>query len=91
MRVKHTVGYVSLDTTGVGIQGPNGAAAEGKIVDVGLIFDTDSNGQPGRMRALAGLYALDELGAQMLRQAAQVGLGSADVWVGLTDGLGCGI
>lgn len=82
----HTVGYVSLDATGVGIQGPNGAAAEGKMVDVGLIFDPGSNGRPGRMRALAGLYTLDELGAQMRRQAAQVGLDLADVWVGLTDG-----
>jgi hypothetical protein len=81
-----TVGYVSLDATGVGIQGPNGAAAEGKMVDVGLIFDPGSDGRPGRMRALAGLYRLDELGAQMRRQACQVGLDAADVWVGLTDG-----
>lgn len=81
-----TVGYVSLDATGVGIQGPNAAAAEGKMVDVGLIFDPGPAGRPGRMRALAGLYALDELGPQMRRQAEQVGLDAADVWVGLTDG-----
>ena len=81
-----TVGYVSLDATGVGIQGPNGAAAEGRMVDVGLIFDPGSTGRPGRMRALAGLYTLDELGPPMRRQAAQVGLETADVWVGLTDG-----
>jgi hypothetical protein len=81
-----TVGYVSLDATGVGIQGPNGQSADGKMVDVGLIFDPGSNGRPGRMRALAGLYTLDELGAQMRRQAAQVGLDNAEVWVGLTDG-----
>jgi hypothetical protein len=81
-----TVGYVSLDATGVGIQGPNGAAAEGRMADVGLIFDPGPDGRPGRMRALAGLYALDELGPPMRRQAAQVGLDAADVWVGLTDG-----
>jgi hypothetical protein len=81
-----SISYVSLDATGVGIQGPNGAAAEGKMVDVGLIFDPGSNGRPGRMRALAGLYSLGELGAQMRRQAAQVGLDTAEVWVGLTDG-----
>lgn len=81
-----TVGYVSLDATGVGIQGPKAAAAEGKMVDVGLIFDPGPGGRPGRMRALAGLYALAELGPQMRRQAAQVGLDAADVWVGLTDG-----
>lgn len=82
----HTVGYVSLDATGVGIQGPNGTAAEGRMTNVGLISDPGPNGRPGRMRALAGLYALDELGAQMRRPAAQVGLEAADVWVGLTDG-----
>jgi hypothetical protein len=81
-----TVGYVSLDATGVGIQGPNGAAAEGRMADVGLIFDPGPDGRPGRMRALAGLYSLDQLGPQMRRQAGQVGLDAADVWVGLTDG-----
>ena len=83
---QRTTGYVSLDATGVGIQGPNGAAAEGKMVDVGLIFDPGSKSRPGRMRAFAGLYTLEELGAQMRRQAAQVGLDAAEVWVGLTDG-----
>jgi hypothetical protein len=81
-----TVGYVSLDATGVGIQGPHGAAAEGKMVDVGLIFAPAADHRPGRLRALAGLYALDGLGPQMRRQAHQVGLDGADVWVGLTDG-----
>jgi hypothetical protein len=81
-----TVGYVSLDATGVGIQGPNGAAAEGRMADVGLIFDPGRDGRPGRMRALAGLYSLGELGPAMRRQAEQVGLDAADVWVGLTDG-----
>jgi hypothetical protein len=81
-----TVGYVSLDATGVGIQGPNGAAAEGRMVDVGLIFDPGVDGRPGRMRALAGLYPLADLGPPMRRQAEQVGLDAAEVWVGLTDG-----
>jgi len=81
-----TVGYVSLDATGVGIQGPNGAAAEGRMVDVGLIFDPGSNGRSGRMRALAGLSPRAELGEQMRRQAAQVGLDAAEAWVALTDG-----
>ena len=81
-----TVGYISLDATGVGIQGPKAAAAEGRMVDVGLIFDPGPDGRPGRMRALAGLYTLAELGPQMRRQAEQVGLEAAEVWVGLTDG-----
>src|SRR5436305_695512 len=45
-------GYISLDATGVGIQGPGGVAAEGRMADVGLIFDPGS----GRTRVLAGLY-----------------------------------
>jgi hypothetical protein len=81
-----TTGYVSLDATGVGIQGPDGSAAEGKMADVGLIFDPGTSGRPGRMQALAGLYTLDQLGPQMRRQAEQVGLDKAEVWVGLTDG-----
>jgi hypothetical protein len=78
-----TVAYVSVDMTGVGMQGPGGTAAEGKMADVGLVFDPT---RPGRCRALAGLYTLDGLGAQLRRQAAQVGLERAEVWVGLTDG-----
>lgn len=37
-------------------------------------------------RYLAGLYALDELGLQLRRQAAHVGMEAADLWIGLTDG-----
>jgi hypothetical protein len=39
-----------------------------------------------RARYLAGLYDLDELGVQLRRQAAQVGMGAADRWIGLSDG-----
>ena len=81
-----TVGYVSLDATGVGIQGPGAKAAEGRMVDVGMIFAAGADGRPARIRALAGLYDRPELGEQMRRQAAQAGLESAEVWVGLTDG-----
>jgi hypothetical protein len=37
-------------------------------------------------RYLAGLYELGELGLQLRRQAAQVGMEAADLWIGLTDG-----
>lgn len=37
-------------------------------------------------RYLAGLYDLDELGAQLRRQAAQVGFERAEQWIALTDG-----
>jgi hypothetical protein len=80
------VGYVSLDATGVGIQGPKATAAEGRMVDVGLIFAVGTADRPGRMRALAGLGRRPALGEQMRRQGAQVGLDGADTWVALTDG-----
>jgi len=78
--------YVSVDATGVGMQGENGAAAEGRMACVGLVFSPGERRRPARERALAGLYGLPELGEQLRRQAAQVGMDRAEVWVALTDG-----
>lgn len=89
-----TCAYVSLDATGILMQGDQGAKAEGRMVYVGMIY----NPQPRRpddealskpcdgVRYLAGLYSLDDLGAQMRRQGADVGMDAADVWIALTDG-----
>jgi len=89
-----TCAYVSLDATGVLMQGPAGATAEGRMVYVGMIC----NPQPGSAdeealskpcdgaRYRAGLYDLDALGLQMRRQGAQVGMDAAEAWVALTDG-----
>jgi hypothetical protein len=89
----HTCAYLSLDATGVMMQGPEGAKADGRMAYVGMIF----NPQPRQadderlcrpcdgVRYLAGHYTLTELGEQMRRQAAQVGLGQADQWIALTD------
>lgn len=89
-----TCAYVSLDATGVLMQGPDGAKAEGRMVTVGMIFNPRP--RPAReealsmpcdgVRYLAGLYALDELGLQLRRQGAQVGMDAAEIWVALTDG-----
>ena len=81
-----TCAYVSVDATGVGMQGEHGAAAEGRMAYVGLVFAPGAAGEPARERALAGLYELPALGAQLRRQGAQVGMDRADVWVALTDG-----
>jgi hypothetical protein len=76
------------------MQGPDGAKAEGRMVWVGMIY----NPQPRALgdealskpcdgaRYLSGLYDLKELGLQMRRQGAQVGMDAADVWIALTDG-----
>jgi hypothetical protein len=88
------VAYVSVDATGVGQQGPGAVKAEGRMAWVGMIYDPAAfdpaaphDARPiERARYLAGLIGLDELGARLRRQAAQVGMDRADVWIGLTDG-----
>lgn len=89
-----TCAYVSLDATGILMQGPEGAKVEGRMVYVGMIYnpqprdpEEESLSKPcDGARYLAGLYGLDELGLQMRRQGAQVGMDAADVWIALTDG-----
>jgi hypothetical protein len=89
-----TCAYVSLDATGILMQGAQGAKAEGRMVYVGMIYNPQPR-QPKEeslskpcdgVRYLAGLYSLNELGQQMRRQGAQVGMDPVDVWIALTDG-----
>jgi len=92
-----TCAYVSLDGTGILMQGEGGAKVEGRMVTVGMIYnpqprdprdasdETLSKPCDG-VRYLAGLYDLEELGLQMRRQGAQVGMDQADRWIALTDG-----
>jgi hypothetical protein len=84
--------YVSVDATGVGMQGEGGAKAEGRMAYVGLIFAPGAKGgaaekaRPGRARVAAGLEGLADLGERLRRQAGQVGIDAARRWVALTDG-----
>jgi hypothetical protein len=93
----HTCAYISLDLTGVPQQAPGGGSAEGRMPYVAMVYNAvpelpeDSPYQPPpraeqQARYLAGLYDLDELGLQLRRQAAQVGMEHAERWIGLTDG-----
>ncbi|HZQ36428.1 MAG TPA: hypothetical protein VFD32_10875 [Dehalococcoidia bacterium] len=85
--------YLSVDATGVLMQGPAGAQADGRMAYVGMIFNPQPRQAEDRdlakpcdgARYLAGHYTLAELGTQMRRQAAQVGVGAAEQWIGLTD------
>jgi hypothetical protein len=89
-----TCGYISVDATGVMMQGANGAKADGRMAYVAMVF----NPQPRRaddevlskpcdgVRYLAGHYTLAELGQQLRCQADHVGLEDAEQWVALTDG-----
>jgi hypothetical protein len=92
-----TVAYVSIDATGVPQQGPGGAKADGRMAYVGMVFNPEPDpervfgGQPRsppqmRARYVSGLYELAEVGPLLRRQAAQVGMDRAEVWVALTDG-----
>ena len=83
--------YVGLDATGVRQQGEQGAAAEGRMAYVGMIYNPRSKHDerpPERhpVRYLAGFYQLDELGLQLRRQAAQVGWDEAEQQIALSDG-----
>jgi hypothetical protein len=85
--------YAELDATGVRQQGDGGGAAEGRMAYVGLIGNPtpewpwpDEKRAPMQARYVAGLYALEDVGPLLRRQAAQVGMGEADCWIGLSDG-----
>jgi hypothetical protein len=83
-----TCAYVSGDLTGVGLQGANGAAAEGRMAAVGMVYNP---GVSGQARYLAGLTGgLAALGEPLRRQGAQVGMDRAERWVAISDG-GAGI
>lgn len=88
-----TVAYVSIDATGVGMQGEGATRAEGRMAWVGKVFnprpESGKGGPkpfPSMARYQAGLMDLNELGIRLRRQAAQVGMDRAEQWVALTDG-----
>jgi hypothetical protein len=89
-----TVAYLTADSTGTRQQGPGGAAAEGRMAYVAGVYNPPPGeaAPPGRpppalqARYIAGLYALADVGPLLRRQAAQVGMEAADLWVALTDG-----
>ena len=92
-----TVAYVSVDATGVGQQGPGGAAAEGRMAYVGVVYNPVPDDRARRAdprgprpawqaRYVAGVCPLAEMGEPLRRQGAQVGMDRADRWVALSDG-----
>ena len=92
-----TCAYVSVDLTAVRQQAPGGGPADARMPYVAAVYNPvpappatgdAAEGPRPRMQAryLAGLYDLDELGLQLRRQAAQVGMEAAEVWIALSDG-----
>jgi hypothetical protein len=91
-----TCAYVSLDLTGLGMQGPQGAAAEGRMTAVGMVYNPvpEDKAQWARPRGrapqfqaryVAGLGGQASLGEPLRRQAAQVGMDRAQCWIALSD------
>jgi hypothetical protein len=92
-----TCAYVAIDATGVGQQGERGAAAEGRMATVAMVYNpvpeararrARPDGPPPRFRAryVAGLSGAADLGEPLRRQAAQVGMDRAQRWIALSDG-----
>lgn len=92
-----TVAYVAVDATGVGQQGPNGAAAEGRMAWIGMIYNPvpeaatqwakPQGPRPAwQARYVANLHPLADLGQPLRRQGAHVGMDRADRWIALSDG-----
>jgi hypothetical protein len=86
--------YVSLDLTGILMQGAGASKVDGRMVTVAMIYnpqprqrDDEALSKPcDGVRYFAGFYDLEELGLQMRRQAGQVGMNDAQQWIALTDG-----
>jgi hypothetical protein len=92
-----TVAYISVDATGVKIQGPNAATADGRMITVGMIYNPipedkarwahpDRSRPTWQARYVTSLDGLDELGEPLRRQGAQVGMDAVQRWVAISDG-----
>jgi hypothetical protein len=93
-----TVAYLLADSTGVGMQGPGGAEAEGRMANVMAIANpvpeerarwADPSRRappPWQARYLAALRPWSEMAEVWRRQGGQVGMNQAQRWVALSDG-----
>jgi hypothetical protein len=92
-----TVAYVSTDATGVGIQGYKGAEADGRMLNLGMVYnpipeEKDRRARPDQVRPpwqaryVTSMNGLDGLATPLRQQAAQVGMDSADRWIAISDG-----
>lgn len=92
-----TCAYVAIDATGVPQQGPSGAAADGRMATVAMVYNPipkererwakpNARRPPWQVRYLATLNGQAGLGEPLRRQAAQVGMDRAERWIALSDG-----
>jgi hypothetical protein len=92
-----TCAYLSIDLTGVRMQGPGAVKAEGRMVAVAMVYNPvpedprrwakpDGRAPAFQARYVAGMAGQAALGAPLQRQAARVGIRQAQRWIALSDG-----
>ena len=93
-----TVAYVSVDATGVGIQGPNGAETAGRMINVGMIYNPipqeksrwanpkQTRRPPWQSRYVTSINGMEGLAKALRQQGAQVSMDTAERWVAISDG-----
>lgn len=92
-----TVAYLSRDATGVGIQGSQGAKAEGRMINIGMIYNPipeekerrahpEQKRIPWQARYVTTMNGLEGLSKPLRQQGAQVGMDDAQRWIALSDG-----
>ena len=90
----HSCAYISVDATGVMMQGFGASKADGRMAYVGMIYNPqpmqagnrDVSTPCDNVFYLAGHYGLETLGKQLRVQAESLGIKTARRWIALTDG-----
>jgi hypothetical protein len=93
----NTCAYVSIDLTGVAKQGEGGAAAEGEMIAVGMVYNpvpedhrqwADPRGRRPQWQAryVTSLEGQEAVAEPLRHQASRVGLGRARRWIAVCDG-----
>ena len=86
-----TCAYLAADSTGVGMQGPKGAKAEGRMAAVAMVWNAKDGKKGGQVRYVSAMTGgLAALGVPLRAQGGQVGMDGAERWVAISDG-GAGI
>ena len=90
-----TCAYASLDPTGPGMQGPDGASAGGRMAATAMVYNPvpedlarrsgPAGRRPVRARYVSGSEGQAALGEPLREQAARVGMDRAERWIASSD------
>lgn len=93
-----TVAYVAVDATGVAQQGEKGTRAEGRMANVGMLYNpvpddpaqwakpAEGREPTWQARYLASLEPMAAVGARLQQEGVVVGMERAERWIALSDG-----